>query len=77
MERKENSIMEDDNKDSKRLIPIPELFKDVFIVMAAICIIFFFTLGLLGQWRRRIVREDRMTSEFKKLRERGEDLKKE
>ena len=77
MERKENSFMEDENKDPKRLIPIPELIKDVFIVMAAILVLFFFTLGLLGQWRRRIVREDRMISEFKKLMERGEDLKEE
>ena len=75
MFNRENSFMEEEKEDQK-LIPLPEIVKDFALVMLTLALLFFLTIGILGYWRRRIVQEDSMTTEFKQLMDRGNSLAK-
>ena len=73
----ENSIMQnEENEDGQRIIPLPELAKDFALVVSTAMLLLTITVGILGVWRRRIVQEDPMTTEFKALMERGNNLAK-
>ena len=73
----ENTIMQNqDNEDGQRIIPLPELAKDFALVVSTAMLLLTITVGILGVWRRRIVQEDPMTTEFKALMERGNNLAK-
>ena len=73
----ENSIMQnEENEDGQRIIPLPELAKDFALVVSTAMLLLTITVGILGVWRRRIVQEDPMTTEFKALMERGINLAK-
>ena len=72
----ENSIMQNEEKNEGRIIPLPELFKDFALVVSTAMLLLTITVGILGVWRRRIVQEDPMTTEFKELMERGNNLAK-
>ena len=73
----ENSIMQNqENEDGQRIIPLPELAKDFALVVSTAMLLLTITVGILGVWRRRIVQEDPMTTEFKALMERGNNLAK-
>ena len=73
----ENSIMQnEENEDGQRIIPLPELAKDFALVVSTVMLLLTITVGILGVWRRRIVQEDPMTTEFKALMERGNNLAK-
>ena len=73
----ENSIMKnEENEDGQRIIPLPELAKDFALVVSTAMLLLTITVGILGVWRRRIVQEDPMTTEFKALMERGNNLAK-
>ena len=70
----ENSIMQNEENNEGRIIPLPELFKDFALVVSTAMLLLTITVGILGVWRRRIVQEDPMTTEFKELMERGNNL---
>ena len=73
----ENTIMQnEENEDGQRIIPLPELAKDFALVVSTAMLLLTITVGILGVWRRRIVQEDPMTTEFKALMERGNNLAK-
>ena len=73
----ENTIMQNqENEDGQRIIPLPELAKDFALVVSTAILLLTITVGILGVWRRRIVQEDPMTTEFKALMERGNNLAK-
>ena len=73
----ENTIMQNqENEDGQRIIPLPELAKDFALVVSTVMLLLTITVGILGVWRRRIVQEDPMTTEFKALMERGNNLAK-
>ena len=73
----ENSIMQnEENEDGQRIIPLPELAKDFALVVSTAMLLLTITVGILGVWRRRIVQEDPMTTEFKALMKRGNNLAK-
>ena len=72
----ENSIMQNEENNEDRIIPLPELFKDFALVVSTAMLLLTITVGILGVWRRRIVQEDPMTTEFKELMERGNNLAK-
>ena len=72
----ENSIMQNEENNEGRIIPLPELFKDFALVVSTAMLLLTITVGILGVWRRRIVQEDPMTTEFKELMERGNNLDK-
>ena len=73
----ENTIMKNqENEDGQRIIPLPELAKDFALVVSTAMLLLTITVGILGVWRRRIVQEDPMTTEFKALMERGNNLAK-
>ena len=72
----ENSIMQNEENNEGRIIPLPELFKDFALVVSTAMLLLTITVGILGVWRRRIVQEDPMTTEFKELMERGNNLAK-
>ena len=73
----ENTIMKNqENEDGQRIIPLPELAKDFALVVSTAMLLLTITVGILGVWRRRIVQEDPMTTEFKALMERGNHLAK-
>ena len=73
----ENTIMQNqENEDGQRIIPLPELAKDFVLVVSTAMLLLTITVGILGVWRRRIVQEDPMTTEFKALMERGNNLAK-
>ena len=73
----ENTIMQNqENEDGQRIIPLPELAKDFALVVSTAMLLLTITVGILGVWRRRIVQEDPMTTEFKALMERGNNLAK-
>ena len=65
-----------ENEDGQRIIPLPELAKDFALVVSTAMLLLTITVGILGAWRRRIVQEDPMTTEFKALMERGNNLAK-
>ena len=65
----ENSIMQNEENNEGRIIPLPELFKDFALVVSTAMLLLTITVGILGVWRRRIVQEDPMTTEFKELME--------
>ena len=73
----ENPIMQNGENNEDRIIPLPELFKDFALVVSTAMLLLTITVGILGVWRRRIVQEDPMTTEFKELMERGNNLAKE
>ena len=74
----ENTIMKNqENEDGQRIIPLPELAKDFALVVSTAMLLLTITVGIFGVWRRRIVQEDPMTTEFKALMERGNNLAKE
>ena len=58
------------------IIPLPELLKDFALVVSTVMLLFTITVAILGAWRRSIVQEDPMTTEFRELMERGNDLAK-
>ena len=74
----ENIIMQNEeiNEENSRIIPLPELAKDFALVVSTAMLLLTITVGILGVWRRRIVHEDPMTTEFKALMERGNNLAK-
>ena len=72
----ENPIMQNGENNEDRIIPLPELFKDFALVVSTAMLLLTITVGILGVWRRRIVQEDPMTTEFKELMERGNNLAK-
>ena len=72
----ENPIMQNEENNEGRIIPLPELFKDFALVVSTAMLLLTITVGILGVWRRRIVQEDPMTTEFKELMERGNNLAK-
>ena len=74
----ENNIMkkEEIGQEREGIIPLPELIKDFALVVSTMMLILSITVGILGAWRRRIVQEDPMTTEFKELMERGNNLAK-
>ena len=74
----ENIIMQNEeiNEENQRIIPLPELAKDFALVVSTALLLLTITVGILGIWRRRIVQEDPMTTEFKALMERGNHLAK-
>ena len=74
----ENTIMQNEeiNEENPRIIPLPELAKDFALVVSTAMLLLTITVGILGIWRRRIVQEDPMTTEFKALMERGNNLAK-
>ena len=72
----ENPIMQNEENNEDRIIPLPELFKDFALVVSTAMLLLTITVGILGVWRRRIVQEDPMTTEFKELMERGNNLAK-
>ena len=73
----ENTIMQNqENEDGQRIIPLPELAKDFALVVSTAMLLLTITVGILGVWRRRIVQEDPMTTEFKALMGRGNNLAK-
>ena len=74
----ENNIMkkEEIGQEREGIIPLPELIKDFALVVSTMMLILSITVGILGVWRRRIVQEDPMTTEFKELMERGNNLAK-
>ena len=77
MNPEEKSFIDNQEEpEQERVIPLPEIIKDLGLVFFSIILLFFIIIGLLGLWRRRIVREDPMTTEFKKLMEQGNDLAK-
>ena len=79
MINEENELIsnEEINEEGQRIIPIPELAKDFALVLSTAMLLFTLTIAFLGAWRRRIVQEDPMTTEFQKLMERGNNLAKE
>ena len=74
----ENIILQNEeiNEENPRIIPLPELAKDFALVVSTAMLLLTITVGILGVWRRRIVQEDPMTTEFKALMERGSNLAK-
>ena len=74
----ENIILQNEeiNEENQRIIPLPELAKDFALVVSTALLLLTITVGILGIWRRRIVQEDPMTTEFKALMERGNNLAK-
>ena len=68
--------MQNGENNEDRIIPLPELFKDFALVVSTAMLLLTITVGILGVWRRRIVQEDPMTTEFKELMERGNNLAK-
>ena len=75
----EEPIIKNENQEEpeqERLIPLPELIKDLALVFFTMVLLFFILIMLLGLWRRRIVREDPMTTQFKQLMKKGNDLSK-
>ena len=79
MINEENELIsnEEINEEGQRILPIPELAKDFALVLSTAMLLFTLTIAFLGAWRRRIVQEDPMTTEFQKLMERGNNLAKE
>ena len=69
-------MQNEENGDGQRIIPLPELAKDFALVVSTAMLLLTITVGILGVWRRRIVQEDPMTTEFKALMERGNNLAK-
>ena len=78
MLNEENNIMkkEEIGQEREGIIPLPELIKDFALVVSTMMLLLSITVGILGVWRRRIVQEDPMTTEFKELMERGNNLAK-
>ena len=67
---------EEIGQEREGIIPLPELIKDFALVVSTMMLLLSITVGILGVWRRRIVQEDPMTTEFKELMERGNNLAK-
>ena len=74
----ENNFIKKEELDQERegIIPLPELLKDFALVVSTFMLLFTITVALLGAWRRNIVQEDPMTTEFRELMERGNNLAK-
>ena len=72
----EENIQMTNEENDQRIIPLPELAKDFALVVSTAMLLLSITVGVLGIWRRRIVQEDPMTTEFKQLMERGNNLAK-
>ena len=79
MINEENTIIatEENNNEGQGFIPGPEIVKDFTLVISTAMLLLSITVGILGIWRRRIVQEDPMTTEFRALMERGNHLAKE
>ena len=71
-----NFIKKEIDQEREGIIPLPELLKDFALVVSTVMLLFTITVAILGAWRRNIVQEDRMTTEFRELMERGNDLAK-
>ena len=76
MEGHTQTTMNEINENDDGFIPIPELFKDTFLIGGFITLSFFGVVAYLGRWRRSILGQDRMTLEFQELRERAKALAK-
>ena len=74
----ENNFIKKEELDQERegIIPLPELLKEFALVVSTLMLLFTITVALLGAWRRNIVQEDPMTTEFRELMERGNNLAK-
>ena len=74
----ENNFIKKEEFDQERegIIPLPELLKHFALVVSTVMLLFTITVAILGAWRRSIVQEDPMTTEFRELMERGNDLAK-
>ena len=64
-----------ENQKEGTILPIPELLKDFLIVLEFLLLFLFLLIAILGRWRRKIVKKDRMTEDFEKLMERANQIK--
>ena len=64
-----------ENQKDATILPIPELLKDFLIVLEFLLLFLFLLIAILGRWRRKIVKKDRMTEDFEKLMERANQIK--
>ena len=64
-----------ENQKEDTILPIPELLKDFLIVLEFLLLFLFLLIAILGRWRRKIVKKDRMTEDFEKLMERANQIK--
>ena len=77
MERHETESMEiSENVEISQngFIPIPQLIKDTLLLGGFITLTFFCVISYMGRWRRQILEQDRMTIEFQRIRQRGNQL---
>ena len=77
MERHETESMEiSENVEISQngFIPIPQIIKDTLLLGGFITLTIFCVISYMGRWRRQILEQDRMTIEFQRIRQRGNQL---
>ena len=77
MERHETENMEiTENLEMNQngFIPLPQLVKDTLLLGGFIAFTIFCVISYMDRWRRQILEQDRMTIEFQRIRQRGNQL---